>query len=117
NCVCPARGSPPRDGVRDSCQPLEIDMAITHPHSADALPVAMFARAVNALATTLRAIVNRRQYLRLHEMSDHELSDIGLQRSDLHDAWARRLDLEPTRYLDALVRSRGDVRAPQRRVS
>ena len=86
-------------------------MAITHPHSADAFPVALFARAVNAVAATLRTFGNWQQYRRLREMSDHELADIGLERSDLFDAWERRVDVEPTRYLDALVRSRGGLRA------
>ena len=84
-------------------------MAITHPHSADAFPVALFARAVNAVAASFRFLGNRTDYRRLHEMSDHELADIGLERSDLHDAWERRVDVEPTHYLDALVRSRGGV--------
>jgi uncharacterized protein YjiS (DUF1127 family) len=89
-------------------------MAITHPHTADAFPVALFARAVNAVAATFRAIGARRDFRRLHEMSDYELNDIGLERSDLHDAWARRIDVEPTRYLDALARSRGVEDAARR---
>lgn len=92
-------------------------MAITHPHTADAFPVALFARAVNAVAATFRALGNLKEFRRLHEMSDHELSDIGLERSDLFDAWDRRVDTDPTRYLDALVRSRGGLEDAARRVA
>lgn len=85
-------------------------MAITNPHSADAFPVALFARAASTVAGTFRSFGNWRQFRRLHDMSDHELADIGLERSDLFDAWDRRSHADPTRYLDALVRSRGGMR-------
>ncbi len=89
-------------------------MAITNPQTVDALPVALFSRAVNAVAATLRSLANLREFRRLHEMSDHELADIGLERRDLIDAWDRRVDTDPTRYLDSLVRSRGGLMAKAR---
>jgi uncharacterized protein YjiS (DUF1127 family) len=82
-------------------------MAITHPHTAETSPVALLARAVATVNAILKLFGKRKDFSRLREMSDHELADIGLQRSDIHDAWSRRTDVEPTRYLDALARSRG----------
>lgn len=73
-------------------------------------------RAVRVGASLLRAWNNRKQFRRLREMSDWELSDIGLQRDDLHDAWKRRVDADPLRYLSAVARSRGTVEDAARRV-
>ncbi len=94
-------------------------MAITHHGSpaAETLRVALFARAVTAVAMAMRGLTNRKQFRRLHDMSDWELADIGLERSDLHDAWERRVDMEPTGYLDVLVRSRGRIEHAARMVS
>ena len=94
---------------------LEIEMSITHQQTAAAFPVTLFARAVKAVAGTFRRFSNWRDFRRLHEMSDHELADIGLERSDLFDAMDRRVSLDPTRYLDSLVRSRGGLRSPRHR--
>lgn len=73
-------------------------------------------RAVRAAKVALRAWNNRRQFRRLRDMSDWELADIGLSRDDLRDAWSRRIDTDPLRYLSALARSRGTIEDAARRV-
>lgn len=73
-------------------------------------------RVVRVGKAALRAWNNRRQFRRLRDMSDWELADIGLQRDDLRDAWKRRIDTDPLRYLGALARSRGTVEDAARRV-
>lgn len=85
-------------------------MTITHSQPAGALPAALLARAANAVAGAVRLFGNLSQFRRLREMSDHELADIGLERADLLDAWARRAEVDPTRYLDMLARSRDSMR-------
>jgi uncharacterized protein YjiS (DUF1127 family) len=63
-------------------------------------------RAVNALSGFYRAWKNRRDFMRLGEMSDAELSDIGLVRSDLHVAVGLPLGSDPTLHLSAIARQR-----------
>ncbi|MFZ1772702.1 MAG: DUF1127 domain-containing protein [Rhizobiaceae bacterium] len=54
---------------------------------------------VAAVAKTVRAWKNRQQIYRLGEMSDQELSDIGLTRSDLYLASEVSLFEDPTARL------------------
>ncbi len=63
-------------------------------------------RAVNALSGFYRAWKNRREFMRLGEMSDAELADIGLVRSDLHVAVGLPLGSDPTVHLSTLARQR-----------
>ncbi len=77
---------------------------------------ALATRAVRFGKAAIRAWNNRRQFRRLHDMSDWELADIGLSRDDLRDAWKRRVDTDPLRYLSALARSRDSIEDAARRV-
>ncbi|OCW57082.1 DUF1127 domain-containing protein [Hoeflea olei] len=53
--------------------------------------------AVAARTTALaRALFNRRQLGKLHELSDHELCDIGLTRDDLHFNRSFPFSADPT---------------------
>ena len=71
-----------------------------------------FARASAALnlvavaAKAVRAWKNRQQIYRLGEMSDQELSDIGLTRGDLHLASEVSLFTDPTARLSCTAASR-----------
>ena len=73
-------------------------------------------RAARIGGNLLSAWNNRKQFRRLRDMSDWELADIGLSRDDLHDAWKRRIDTDPLRYLSAVARSRGSIEDAARRV-
>lgn len=64
------------------------------------------ARAAQVLATAYRAWKNRREIYRLGEMSDFELADIGLTRSDLHVAISSPFGTDPTTLLRNRVRER-----------
>jgi uncharacterized protein YjiS (DUF1127 family) len=59
--------------------------------------------AVEKAGTMLRAWMNRRELYRLGEMSDRELSDIGLTRSDLFVARNVPATIDPTARLGALA--------------
>lgn len=61
---------------------------------------------VNALSGYYRSWKNRREFLRLGEMSDAELSDIGLVRSDLHLGVGLPFGSDPTVYLSTIARQR-----------
>ena len=61
---------------------------------------------VNALANFLRAWKNRREFYRLGEMSDAELADIGLTRSDLTVAIDLPFGSDPTAHLGSLAEAR-----------
>jgi uncharacterized protein YjiS (DUF1127 family) len=77
---------------------------------------ALVTRAVRVGTSVLRAWNNRKQFRRLRDMSDWELADIGLSRDDLRDAWKRRIDTDPLRYLSAVARSRDTIEDAARRV-
>ena len=70
---------------------------------------ALATRAVRFGKAAIRAWNNRRQFRRLHDMSDWELADIGLSRDDLRDAWKRRVDT-PAIYLSVESMPRPEVR-------
>jgi uncharacterized protein YjiS (DUF1127 family) len=68
---------------------------------------AFMARGVNAVSQLYRTWKNRRAFYRLGDMSDTELSDIGLTRADLHVA-VSGFGLDPTMRLRSIVEARND---------
>ena len=64
------------------------------------------ARVVNTVANFLRAWKNRRAFYQLGEMSDSELADIGLTRSDLNVAIDLPFGSDPTAHLRPLADAR-----------
>jgi len=84
-----------------------------------ARPAASYAlRIVNAVSNFLRAWKNRREFYRLGEMSDTELADIGLTRTDLSVAIDLPFGSDPTVHLGALAETRQrEVEAMARQVS
>lgn len=67
---------------------------------------ALAGRIVKAVSNFYRAWKNRRQFYHLDNMSDSELADIGLTRSDLHVAWQSPFDVDPTACLGSLAQAR-----------
>lgn len=63
-------------------------------------------RFVNAVSNFLLAWKNRREFYHLGEMSDTELADIGLTRSDLTVAVDLSFGTDPTAHLGALADAR-----------
>lgn len=79
---------------------------------------ALLAAIVKAVADFLRAWKNRREIYRLGEMSDTQLADIGLTRSDLSVVVDLPFARDPTRHLGALAAARQrEVEAMARQVS
>ncbi len=64
-------------------------------------------RAVAYISGLLRAWHNRQAFIRLGEMSDYELADIGLTRTDLQLPWR----IDPTAELAPLARTRIEAAA------
>ncbi|HWK12876.1 MAG TPA: DUF1127 domain-containing protein [Rhizobiaceae bacterium] len=81
-----------------------------------AFPALLVARVVGTAMALRRAIRNRRMFHRLREMTDRELADVGIRRSDLHEAWRRRVELDPTAYLNQIARSRSSLEGAARRI-
>lgn len=79
-------------------------------------PAVLLARLVRVAGAALQAWRNRKAFGRLRDMSDWELADIGIEREDLTTAWARRIDVDPLRYLGSVARSRGTLEDAARRV-
>ena len=76
------------------------------------------ARIVNVVSNFLRAWKNRREFYRLGEMSDTELADIGLTRTDLNVAVDLPFGRDPTAHLGALAETRlREVEAMARQVA
>lgn len=76
------------------------------------------ARVVGAVSNFLRAWKNRRAFYRLGEMSDAELADIGLTRSDLSVAVDLSFGRDPTAHLGAVAEARlREIEAAARQVS
>ena len=71
-----------------------------------AFPALLVARVVGTAHALRRALVNRRMFHRLKEMTDRELADVGLMRGDLHEAWRRRAEIDPTLHLSQMARLR-----------
>lgn len=82
----------------------------TFDHATETMQVAsrpvFAARVVNSIANFFRAWKNRRAFYHLGEMSDAELADIGLTRSDLSVAIELPFGADPTARLGALVEAR-----------
>ena len=73
---------------------------------------------VNAVTNFLRAWKNRREFYRLGEMSDTELADIGLTRSDLTVVVDLPFGSDPTAHLGTLAEARlREIEAMARQVS
>lgn len=70
---------------------------------------ALAARAVGAVFKLYRTWKNRRQFYRLGEMSDAELADIGLLRSDLHFVVDLPFGADPTKQLNSIVSARTEL--------
>ena len=66
-------------------------------------------RVARAVAGLYRAWQNRRAFYRLGELSDVELADIGLTRSDLHVAVDAPFGSDPTVRLRAITEKRFDL--------
>ncbi len=69
---------------------------------------ALVTRAVNAISAFYRAWKNRREFYQLGNMTDAELSDIGLTRVDLYVAINSPFDFDPTARLGAIAQARAD---------
>ena len=67
---------------------------------------ALLARGLNAVSKLYRTWKNRREFYRLGDMSDAELSDIGLTRADLHVAIDGAFGTDPTVKLRAIASDR-----------
>ena len=71
-------------------------------------------RASRALKQLAEKVKNRHDAMRLAEFDDRMLSDIGLNRSDLRDAYAEPLWHDPT---DVLARRSAERRTSRRRIA
>ena len=81
-----------------------------------ALVRSILALVLTGMRKFARALKNRRQAVMLARMDDRMLADIGLNRSDLRDAYAQPLWRDPTdtlatRALERRVNRRGGVEA------
>ena len=81
-----------------------------------ALVRSVLALVLTGMRKLARALKNRRQAVMLARMDDRMLADIGLNRSDLRDAYAQPLWRDPTdtlatRALERRVNRRGGVEA------
>lgn len=72
---------------------------------------ALALRTVNAVSRFFRAWKNRRDFLKLGEMSDAELADIGLVRGDLHAVTGMPFGADPTVRLNDIAQSRIETAA------
>ena len=93
-----------------SSQPIE------RPRREPAAVRFVFAIALNAMRKFARVLKNRRRARMLAGMDDRMLADIGLNRSDLRDAYAQPLWRDPTdtlasRALERRINRRGGVEA------
>jgi uncharacterized protein YjiS (DUF1127 family) len=79
-----------------------------HPIAASPRPV-IFARVLESAFAFARAVKNRREIYRLGAMTDIELADIGLTRTDLHVAVRLPLGVDPTIRLGSLAAGREDA--------
>ena len=58
------------------------------------------------IANAWRAMVNRKQVAKLSDLTDAQLADIGLTRSDVRRALQRSLFADPSPVLTAMARGR-----------
>ena len=78
----------------------------THAIAAERRMVAAVSRVANGFRALLRALINRREVNRLGDLSDHELADIGLMRTDLVVAMRSPMSIDPTARLSDIARER-----------
>ena len=88
----------------------------THAIDAEVRTVAAVTRVTNGLRSFFRAVLNRREVNRLADMSDYQLADIGLKRSDLLVVMHSPLGTDPTTKLSDVARERYAVEFGARRV-
>lgn len=80
-------------------------------HSPFTMPAARPAistRVVNLLLRAYKAYRNRREIYHLGDMSDTELADIGLRRTDLHVAYSTPFGIDPTERLGIIAEARSE---------
>ncbi|MDH6230296.1 uncharacterized protein YjiS (DUF1127 family) [Mesorhizobium soli] len=86
---------------------------ITFEHAPQSIELAtrpaFAARVMNIVTNTYRIWKNRRDFYRLGEMTDAELADIGLTRSDLYGVSDLSFGSDPTRRLGSIARTRAEV--------
>lgn len=88
----------------------------THVIDAPVRAVTTQERVANGLRAVLRAFLNRRHMTQLANLSDHELADIGLRRSDVSLAMISPLNVDPTAQLSALAGERRRIENAARHV-
>ena len=88
----------------------------THAIDAQTRAVAAVTRVANGLGALFRIFVNRREMNRLADLSDRELADIGLMRTDLLVAARAPLGGDPTVERRELVNERITAEDGARRV-
>ena len=71
-----------------------------------AFPALLVARVIGTANVLRRALANRRMFHHMKEMTDRELADVGLMRGDLHEAWRRRAEVDPSLNLSQMARLR-----------
>jgi uncharacterized protein YjiS (DUF1127 family) len=86
------------------------------PAAAETRTVAAVTRAVAVFGNLYRAWKNRRHVNRLADLSDHELADIGLTRSDLAVVLRSPIGVDPTSRLSAMARERFTAEDGARRI-
>jgi uncharacterized protein YjiS (DUF1127 family) len=90
-------------------EPRRPEMS-TFAHAAETMHVAtrpaIWVRVINTVPNFMRALKNRRDFYRLGEMSDAELSDIGLTRGDLNVVVDLPFGTDPTAHLGSMAEVR-----------
>lgn len=93
-------------------------MTTIHATEAALRPARSIRAIVNIVVNFLRAMKNRREFYRLGEMSDAELSDIGLVRADLNVAMDLPFTRDPTAHLGHMAEARRrEIEVMARRVN
>jgi uncharacterized protein YjiS (DUF1127 family) len=87
------------------CTRLTAGEALPHVHDAGTAS-RIFTVVKTAIYWPLRVLRARRELEMLARMSENELKDIGLTRTDLGDATALPADASPTEFLAARVEER-----------
>lgn len=78
----------------------------THAIAAETRTIVAVKRVANGLRSIFRAVLARREVSRLGYLSDHELADIGLKRTDLAVALRAPFGIDPTARLSDFARER-----------
>mgnify|MGYP002622254493 CR=1 FL=1 len=88
----------------------------THAIGAGTRTVAAVARLTEAVRMLVRSLKNRREVNYLSRLSDHQLADIGLTRTDLEVAMHSPFKVDPTARLSRYAYERHVVENGARRV-